>query len=123
MHIYKLVDGVVINGELTKALVIKNLSETESKDIGLLVDKQYSVLESKNDFYVVNEKHGDSIKGLIYLNEHTAASIVQIGGTPVELTFFDICEMKMTAQDWQIVLCASIAVEEYYHRTDGEMLA
>lgn len=123
MHMYSLVDGVLINGVLTKSIGIRSLTSAESEAIGLLVERQYFFLESKNDFCVVNERHRDSIKGLMYLNEHTAASITQLGYTPVQLTFFDVCEMKMTAQDWNIVLCASTAVEELNNRPDGEMLA
>lgn len=123
MHTYSLIDGVVYNGVLVKEICIKSLNPDESNEISILADKQYAALKSKDSFCVVNERHGDSIKGLIYLNEHAAASIAEIGGKPVTLTFFDVCEMKMTAQDWQVILSASMAVEEYHCLDDGVMQA
>ncbi|BCV65527.1 hypothetical protein TUM17387_08860 [Shewanella carassii] len=123
MYQYNLVDGIKVDGNIFKTVSIRHLSDSESEDIQLIAKEQYSELAKGETFKVVNSKHGSSIEGLIYLNEHTAASITKLGNMSVNLSFSDLCNMGVTAQDWQVIMSASMAVQEFFCCGDGEMLA
>ncbi|AZQ10121.1 hypothetical protein [Shewanella khirikhana] len=123
MFEYDLIDGVVVDGVRVKNFSIKNLSPSESKNIQNIASAQYKTISSSKNFKVVNDKHALSIEGLIYLNEHTAASIAKLGEEVVSLSFSDLCGLGVTAQDWQVILSASMAVEEYFNCASGELLA
>ena len=104
MYIYNLIDGVSINGELVKTVSMKSLTDIEKGDIADLVDYQYQEIINIPDFKPVNEKHLQSIKGFMLLNEHAAASISLLGQCSVSFTFDDVCKHKITAQDWNVIL-------------------
>lgn len=123
MYEYNLIDGVYIDGELVKTMLIKSMGEVDNSKVERIVCEQYSSLVLNESFHPVNDRHLESIKGVIYLNEHTAASISKLGEHNVSLTFSDLCEMKITAQDWQVMLCAGLAVSEFDSVQKGELLA
>ncbi|MEF1256940.1 hypothetical protein [Vibrio sp. M260112] len=123
MYQYDLIDGVEINGTLVKTIDIQPLSDSDKDTVSELVNKQYEHIESNPNFNPVSEKHIQSIKGLMLLNEHASASISAFGEQQAMVTYDDICSLKMTVNDWNIVLTASMAVDEFHHGEKVEMFA
>ncbi len=123
MYLYNLIDGVMINDSLEKSIYIKSLSDSDKDNVAEIVDFQFQHITSAENLNPVNERHLQSIHGLILLNEHASASISAIGDQKVNLTYSDVCSLKMTAQDWNIVLTASMAVDEHHNSCISKMLA
>nr|MBJ7018762.1 6-phospho-beta-glucosidase [Vibrio cholerae] len=40
----------------------------------------------------------------------------------VDLMFLDLCQLNVSAQDWNVILTANLAISEYY-ASQGSMLA
>ncbi|WP_135382486.1 6-phospho-beta-glucosidase [Vibrio tasmaniensis] len=123
MYLYDLIDGVLVKGELVKTVSIEPLTDANRNTVADLVDVQHEHLVNMPDFKPVNDKHTQAIKGLMLLNENAAASISYLGKHHVIFTYGDICDYKITAQDWNVILTASMAVSELHSGNDGEMLA
>ncbi|MEZ8863344.1 6-phospho-beta-glucosidase [Vibrio sp. 10N.247.311.51] len=123
MYLYDLIDGVLVEGELVKTVSIEPLTDANRNTVADLVDVQHEYLVNMPDFKPVNDRHTQAIKGLMLLNENAAASIRYLGKHHVIFTYGDICDYKITAQDWNIILTASMAVSELHSGSDGEMLA
>lgn len=123
MYLYDLIDGVLVKGELVKTVSIEPLTDANRNTVADLVDVQHGHLVNMPDFEPVNDKHTQAIKGLMLLNENAAASISYLGKHHVIFTYGDICDYKITAQDWNVILTASMAVSELHSGNDGEMLA
>ncbi|MBJ6941898.1 6-phospho-beta-glucosidase, partial [Vibrio cholerae] len=62
------------------------------------------------------------LKGYMLLNESAASSISKIGDENVDLMFLDLCQLNVSAQDWNVILTANLAISEYY-ASQGSMLA
>ncbi|MEC7306045.1 6-phospho-beta-glucosidase [Vibrio crassostreae] len=123
MYLYNLIDGVLIKGDLVKTVSIEPLTDANRNTVADLVDVQHEHLVNMPDFKPVNDKHTQAIKGLMLLNENAAASISYLGEHHVIFTYDDICDHKITAQDWNVILTASMTVSELHSGSDGEMLA
>ncbi len=123
MYLHNLIDGVLINGELVKTVSIEPLSNSCRNTVVDLVDAQHQHLVNMPEFKPVNDKHTLAIKGLMLLNENAAASISCLGKYRVTFTYDDICDYKITAQDWNVILTASMAVSELHSGNNGKMLA
>ncbi|MEA5313392.1 hypothetical protein VB525_05705 [Vibrio parahaemolyticus] len=123
MYKYNLIDGFIIDGSIIKSVQIKPLSDSDKEEISQIVDLQFQALLSSDNFNPVNEKHTQSIKGLLLLNEHAAASVSSCNEQQVALTYSDLCNLKLTALDWNIILTASMAVDELHNGEKAEMLA
>ena len=123
MYLYNLIDGVLINGELVRTVSIEPLTDANRDTVADLVDVQHEHLVNMPEFKPVNDKHTLAIKGLMLLNENAAASISCLGKHRVSFTYDDICDHKITAQDWNVILTASMAVSELHSGNNGKMLA
>ncbi|MGD8111490.1 6-phospho-beta-glucosidase [Vibrio sp. TRT 17S01] len=123
-HIFQLVDGVVLNGELQKRVTVQPLDGEQYAIIEKLVNAQLSQLEAQPNFHLVNESHRLGLKGYMMLHECAATSISHIGDVDVDMVFHDWCQLNVSAQDWSIILSANLAVSEFYGDTEaGSMSA
>lgn len=78
-HIFQLIDGVVLNGELQKRVTVQPLDAEQYAIIEKLVNAQLSQLEAQPNFHLVNESHRLGLKGYMMLHECAATSISHIG--------------------------------------------
>jgi len=123
MYMYSLVDGIYLGEKLEKTIFIKPLSDSDKNDVEDIVGLQFDYIQSDPNYNPVNEKHQESIYGLMLLNERASASIAAFGNNEVNVSYADVCSLKMTAQDWNIVLTSSMAVDELHNGEDAKMLA
>lgn len=123
MYLYDLVDGIIFNGNVEKTVLIKPLSDASKDDVSSMVSSQHDVLLSSNKFIPVNDHHLNAVAGLLLLNEHASASIAKIGNDSVKLSFDDVCNLKVSVQDWNVILSASMAVDEFHNSNTGVMEA
>ncbi|MVE90044.1 6-phospho-beta-glucosidase, partial [Vibrio cholerae] len=79
-----------------------------------LVEEQLQHIQNQADVVLVNDSHLQGLKGYMLLNESAASSISKIGDENVDLMFFDLCQLKISAQDWNVILTANLAIAEYY---------
>lgn len=119
MYSYKLIDGVVVHGELVTDFTITPLSDEQKAVIDELVERQHTVLLQSKKFEAVTEQHAQAVKGVMTLNEYTSAAISSLGGQSVNLSFDDLCNLKVSAQDWNVILTSSMACDEFKNSNSG----
>ncbi|XDF79522.1 6-phospho-beta-glucosidase [Aliivibrio fischeri] len=121
MYSYKLIDGVVVHGELVTDFTITPLSDEQKTVIDELVERQHAVLLQSKKFEAVTEQHALAVKGVMTLNEYTSASISSLGDESVNLSFDDLCDLKVSAQDWNVILTSSMACDEFHNSSRGSI--
>lgn len=118
-----LIDGIKIQDSLFFSVFMKPLTDEEKQRALSIADEQFIKLKSYSGFQPVNDKHESAIQGLMFLNEHTSASIHAIGVNAESYTYDDIRSLGVSAQDWNIILSAGMALDECYNGETIEMLA
>ncbi|CSC45576.1 Uncharacterised protein [Vibrio cholerae] len=113
-HVYQLVDGIVFKGKLQKQVTLHPIDSVSYDLVEQLVEEQLQHIQNQADVVLVNDSHLQGLKGYMLLNESAASSISKIGDENVDLMFFDLCQLKISAQDWNVILTANLAIEEYY---------
>ncbi|MEZ8136623.1 6-phospho-beta-glucosidase [Vibrio splendidus] len=113
-HEFQLIDGIVWNENTCKQVTLRPLDESTHKQVLDLVDNQLSHLETQPGFYLVNDSHRQGLKGYMTLNECAAISISHIGNDAVQMTFGELCQLNISAQDWNRILTANLALAEFY---------
>ncbi|MGD1437551.1 hypothetical protein ACP6H4_25990 [Vibrio harveyi] len=118
-----LIDGIKIQDSLFFSVFMKPLTDEEKQRVLSIADEQFIKLKSYSGFQPVNDKHESAIQGLIFLNEHTSASIHAIGVNEASYTYDDIRSLGVSDQDWNVILSAGMALDECYNDEIIEMLA
>ncbi len=113
-HGYQLVDGIVFKGKLQKQVTLHPIDSVSYDLVEQLVEEQLQHIQNQADVVLVNDSHLQGLKGYMLLNESAASSISKIGDENVDLMFFDLCQLKISAQDWNVILTANLAIAEYY---------
>ncbi|EGQ7892725.1 6-phospho-beta-glucosidase [Vibrio parahaemolyticus] len=113
-HEFHLIDGIVWNGKCRKRITLQPLDEQTYEQVNQVVETQLSCLKKQPNFCLVNDSHRQGLKGYMMLNECAAASISHLEDQPVSLMFDDLCRVKISAQDWNIILTANLALCEFY---------
>ncbi|AAF94942.1 TPA: 6-phospho-beta-glucosidase [Vibrio cholerae] len=113
-HVYQLVDGIVFKGKLQKQVTLHPIDSVSYDLVEQLVEEQLQHIQNQADVVLVNDSHLQGLKGYMLLNESAASSISKIGDENVDLMFFDLCQLKISAQDWNVILTANLAIAEYY---------
>ena len=113
-HVYQLVDGIVFKGKLQKQVTLHPIDSVSYDLVEQLVEEQLEHIQNQADVVLVNDSHLQGLKGYMLLNESAASSISKIGDENVDLMFFDLCQLKISAQDWNVILTANLAIAEYY---------
>ena len=113
-HVYQLVDGIVFKGTLQKQVTLHPIDSVSYDLVEQLVEEQLQHIQNQADVVLVNDSHLQGLKGYMLLNESAASSISKIGDENVDLMFFDLCQLKISAQDWNVILTANLAIAEYY---------
>ncbi|HDL9513836.1 TPA: 6-phospho-beta-glucosidase [Vibrio cholerae] len=113
-HVYQLVDGIVFKGKLQKQVTLHPIDSVSYDLVEQLVEEQLQHIQNQADVVLVNDSHLQGLKGYMLLNESAASSISKIGDENVDLMFFDLCQLKISAQDWNVILTANFAIAEYY---------
>lgn len=122
-HVFTLMDGIVINGTRCDQVSIRPIDGSLYERVEQLVEKQLIHLQKQPDFRLVNESHRQGLKGYMLLNECAAAAISHIGNIEVQMEYYDYCQLKVSAQDWTIILTANLAVSEYYGDTSASTMS
>ena len=110
-----LIDGIKIQDSLFFSVFMKPLTGEEKQRVLSIADEQFIKLKSYSGFQPVNDKHESAIQGLIFLNEHTSASIHAIGVNEASYTYDDIRSLGVSDQDWNVILSAGMALDECYN--------
>lgn len=113
-HVYQLVDGIVFKGKLQKQVTLHPIDSVSYDLVEQLVEEQLQHIQNQANVVLVNDSHLQGLKGYMLLNESAASSISKIGDENVDLMFFDLCQLKISAQDWNVILTANLAIAEYY---------
>ncbi|ENM3823301.1 6-phospho-beta-glucosidase [Vibrio cholerae] len=113
-HVYQLVDGIVFKGKLQKQVTLHPIDSVSYDLVEQLVEEQLQHIQNQADVVLVNDSHLQGLKGYMLLNESAASSISKIGDENVDLMFFDLCQLNVSAQDWNVILTANLAIAEYY---------
>ncbi|HAS2963034.1 TPA: 6-phospho-beta-glucosidase [Vibrio cholerae] len=113
-HVYQLVDGIVFKGKLQKQVTLHPIDSVSYDLVEQLVEEQLQHIQNQADVVLVNDSHLQGLKGYMLLNESAVSSISKIGDENVDLMFFDLCQLKISAQDWNVILTANLAIAEYY---------
>ncbi|EPY2709763.1 MULTISPECIES: hypothetical protein [Vibrio] len=121
-HVYQLVDGIVFKGKLQKQVTLHPIDSVSYDLVEQLVEEQLQHIQNQADVVLVNDSHLQGLKGYMLLNESAASSISKIGDENVDLMFLDLCQLNVSAQDWNVILTANLAISEYY-ASQGSMLA
>ncbi|MEF1311409.1 6-phospho-beta-glucosidase [Vibrio mytili] len=121
-HVFNLVDGVLLNGELHTKVTLFPLTREHYDAVELLVDQQINHLKFQPNFKLVNDSHSKALRGHMLLNECAATSISHIGDVEVSMVFNDFCELNISAQDWVVILTANLAVTECYADSDSYVI-
>ncbi|MEG7567139.1 6-phospho-beta-glucosidase [Vibrio cholerae] len=121
-HVYQLVDGIVFKGKLQKQVTLHPIDSVSCDLVEQLVEEQLQHIQNQADVVLVNDSHLQGLKGYMLLNESAASSISKIGDENVDLMFLDLCQLNVSAQDWNVILTANLAISEYY-ASQGSMLA
>ncbi|WP_273984314.1 hypothetical protein [Vibrio parahaemolyticus] len=119
----ELIDGINVQDDLCFSVFMKPLTDKDKQRVLSIADEQFIKLKSYSGFQPVNDKHESAIQSLIFLNEHTSASIHAIGVNEASYTYDDIRSLRVSAQDWNVILSAGMALDECYNGETIEMLA
>jgi hypothetical protein len=122
-HVFNLVDGVMLEGELHKQVALFPLTGEHYDAVELLVDTQLNQLKLQPNFKLVNDSHCQALRGHMLLNECAATSISHIGNHEVNMVFNDFCELNISAQDWCIILTGNLAVTEFYADSESAVMS
>ena len=113
-HVFQLIDGIVWNGKCCKRITLQPLDEQTYDQMNQIVETQLASLEEQPNFGLVNDSYRQGLKGYMMLNECAATSISHLEDQPVSLMFDDLCRVNISAQDWNIILTANLALSEFY---------